>query len=290
VRAAQAGVERAEVIFRTINALVNAQLRPGADGSRAQAELAAARTQLIQAQQATEIARATLSQFTGADPAQISIAAARFRELPPGQNPAPLNPSLNPIAIEQTAVVEQAQAQLRILERSYFPRFYLQASAYSRGTGAELNGDRLGALNGLAPNVQNYALGFSVTFPVFDFASIRAREAAQSATIRAQTARAQQIATDLRAQWNTAVATLEGARKIATNTPVEISAAHAALDQATARYQAGLANIDELAEAQRLLTQAEIDDALARLGIWRGLLGVAAAAGDIQPFLAEASQ
>jgi outer membrane protein TolC len=142
----------------------------------------------------------------------------------------------------------------------------------------------------LAPNVQNYALGFSVTFPVFDFASIRAREAAQSATIRAQTARAQQIATDLRAQWNTAVATLEGARKIATNTPVEISAAHAALDQAAARYQAGLANIDELAEAQRLLTQAEIDDALARLGIWRGLLGVAAAAGDIQPFLAEASQ
>jgi outer membrane protein TolC len=290
VRAAQAGVDRAEVIVRTINALVNAQLRPGADGSRALAELAAARTQLIQAQQATEIARATLSQFTGADPAQISIAAARFHELPTNQTQAPLNTSLNPIAIEQTAVVEQAQAQLRILERSYFPRFYLQASAYSRGTGAELNGDRLGAFNGLAPNVQNYALGFSVTFPVFDFASIRAREAAQSATIRAQTARAQQIATDLRAQWNTAVATLEGARKIATNTPVEISAAHAALDQAAARYQAGLANIDELAEAQRLLTQAEIDDALARLGIWRGLLGVAAAAGDIQPFLAEASQ
>ena len=60
--------------------------------------------------------------------------------------------------------------------------------------------------------------------------------------------------------------------------------------QATARYQAGLGNIDEVAEAQRLLTQAEIDDALARLGVWRGLLAVATARGDIQPFLAEASQ
>jgi outer membrane protein TolC len=60
--------------------------------------------------------------------------------------------------------------------------------------------------------------------------------------------------------------------------------------QATARYQAGLANIDELAEAQRLLTQAEIDDALARLGVWRGLLAVATAAGDIQPFVAEVGQ
>ena len=49
--------------------------------------------------------------------------------------------------------------------------------------------ENLGGLNGLAPNVQNYALGFSVTFPVFDLPSIRAREAGQSATIRAETAR-----------------------------------------------------------------------------------------------------
>ena len=69
---------------------------------------------------------------------------------------------------------------------------------------------------------------------------------------------------------------------MAANTPVQVAAARAATDQATARYQAGLGNIDEVAEAQRLLTQSEIDDALARLGVWRGLLGVATAAGDIQ--------
>jgi len=51
-----------------------------------------------------------------------------------------------------------------------------------------------------------------------------------------------------------------------------------------------LGNIDEVAEAERLLTQAEIDDALARLGTWRGLLGLAAAAGDLDPFLAEAGR
>jgi outer membrane protein len=135
--------------------------------------------------------------------------------------------------------------------------------------------------------VQNYALGFTVTFPVFDFASLQAREAAQSATLRAETARAQQIATDLKAQWNTAVATLEGARRVAANTPVQVTAARAAAEQATARYQSGLGNIDSVAEAQRLLTQAEIDDALARLAVWRALLAIATAAGDIRPFLAE---
>ena len=152
VRAAQAGVDRAEVLSRTIGALVNAQLRPGADASRAQAELAAARTQLIQAQQAVEVARANLSQFVGLEPAQITVSAPRLLQLPPDQTVAPLDTATNPLAVEQNAVVGQLRAQLRILERSYFPRFYLQGSAYARGTGAEVNGNNLGGLNGLAPD------------------------------------------------------------------------------------------------------------------------------------------
>jgi outer membrane protein TolC len=166
----------------------------------------------------------------------------------------------------------------------------LQGSAYARGTGAELNGALLGGLNGLAPSVQNYALGFTVTFPAMDLPAIQAREAMQSASVRAQAARSQQIAVELRARWNAATARLRGAREVASNTPVQVSAARAAVQQATARYQAGLANIDDLAEAQRLLTQAEIDDALARLSVWRGLLEIATVAGDLQPFLVQASQ
>jgi outer membrane protein TolC len=288
--AAQAGVDRAETILKTITAQVEAQLRPGADQSRAEAELAAARTQLIQAQQAIEISCATLSQFTGTHPEQTAVTAGSLLQLPPEQAaPAP-ETAANPLVVEQNAVVEQARAQLQVFERSYFPKFYLQGAAYARGTGAETDGDRLGGLNGLAPNVQNYALGFSVTFPIFDLPALRAREAAQSATIRAQTARGEQIAVDLRAQWNRAVAAMNGARRIAANTPVQIAAARAAAQQAEARYRAGLGNIDEVAEAERLLTQAEIDDVLARLNVWRGLLGIATAAGDLQPFVAQASQ
>ena len=290
VAAAQAGVDRADVLSRTIGALVNAQLRPGADASRAQAELAAARTQLIQARQAVAVARANLSQFVGGEPARIAASAPKLLQLPPEHAIAPLDTAANPIAIEQNAAVDQLRAQLRILERSYFPRFYLQGAAYARGTGAEVTGNILGGLNGLAPNFQNYALGFSVAFPVFDIASIRSKETAQSATIRAETARAQQIAVELKARWNAAIATLGGARSVAANTPVQVTAARSANDQATARYRSGLANIDEVAEAQRLLAQAEIDDALARLSVWRALLGIAIAAGDLQPFLAEASQ
>src|SRR5438067_4987055 len=140
VRAAQAGVDRADVLVRSVRALVDAQLRPGADASRAEAELAAARTQVARAQQATEVARAVLAQFVGVDPDQITLAAPRLLQLPPSPAPPPFNTAANPIAVEQNAAVEQAKAQLTILDKSYYPRFFTQGSAYARGTGARVDG------------------------------------------------------------------------------------------------------------------------------------------------------
>src|SRR5262249_53889198 len=156
----------------------------------------------IQAQQAVEVARAALAPFVGVAPEQIHAVANEFAKLPPAPNATTPNQSTHPVAQEQAATVEQARAQLRVLERSYFPRFYLQGSAYARGTGAELNGSLEGGLNGLAPNVQNYALGFTVTFPLSNAPAIHAQEAAQAATVRAQSAKQEQIALELRARWN----------------------------------------------------------------------------------------
>lgn len=237
-----------------------------------------------------EVSQAILAQFVGLEAAQINVATGNLSQLPAEHTPTAPDTSANPTTIEQNAAIEQARAELQVLERSYFPRFYLQGAAYARGSGAETSGERLGGLNGLAPNFQNYALGLTVTFPISDLPSVRAREAEQTARIRTETARFDQIAVDLKAQWNRAVAAMNAARRIAGNTPTEIAAAHAAVQQATARYQSGLGNIDDLAEAQRLLAQAEVDDVLARLGVWRGLLGIASAAGDIQPFVAEANR
>ena len=98
-------------------------------------------------------------------------------------------------------------------------------------------------------------------------------------------ARYDQAIQQLTGQWEKARAAWESARQVAENTPIQLRAARATETQARARYQAGLANIVEVADAQRLLVQAEIDDALARLGVWRGLFLMAAAKGDLEPFL-----
>jgi len=124
-----------------------------------------------------------------------------------------------------------------------------------------------------------------VTFPAFDLPSIRARKEVEHYHELAEAAKYDQVLQNLTGELEKAKATLAGARRVAANTPVQLEAARATEQQATARYKAGLANIVEAAEAQRILTQAEIDDALARLSIWRALLAVAAAEGDLEPYL-----
>lgn len=290
-QAARAAVDSWQILLRSIHALVAAQLRPGADESRVQAELALAQTQLAQAEQAIDVARATLSQFLGLPPGQLNLNPSKLvSQLPAQRTEAPLLAATNPLSVEQKAVTAQAQSQLKALERAWYPQFFVQGLAAARGTGMLTDGARLGGLNGLAPTVQNYGIGLTVTFPVMDKFAIREQEAMQSASIRASQAQYQLVTTNLQAQFDTAVATLAGARRVAANTPIEVSSASTAVRQATAQYQSGLTPIDNLAQSQRLLVQAQIDDALARLNVWRARLQVETARGNIQPFLAEATQ
>ena len=82
-----------------------------------------------------------------------------------------------------------------------------------------------------------------------------------------------------------AAAMVQAARAIAANTPVQLAAARQSEAQAAARYQAGLASIVEVADAQSLLAQAELQDQLARIDVWRARLAQSVAQGTLTPFL-----
>jgi outer membrane protein TolC len=196
----------------------------------------------------------------------------------------------HPVMAEQKAVTEQSSARLHAIERSRLPQFSVEGAAFARGTGAENDGQRLAGANGLAPTVANYAVGVNVTFAFMDFASIHARETAQAATVRANRGKEQLADRNLQEQFAKARAAVRAAREVAANTPVEVKAAHTAFDQARVRYQAGLAPIDDVAQAQRLVVQAEMDDSIARLSVWRALLQLDASRGDIQPFMQTVSK
>ena len=283
--AAEADLQRRETFDKAVRVLVDNQLRAGADRSRADAELARARVNLARAQQQEKISVAALTDILGMPDTLVEVQERALFVAPPEGSPASTPITSNPIAEVQRARVEEAQAQVHILDRSYYPKFYFQSSVYGRGSGWDPAGNFEGGTAGLGPDRANWAAGLTVTFPVFDIFAIRSRKAVESANERAEAARYDQDLQDLTGQLRKAQASLEGARKVAENTPVELDAARNTETQERSRYQAGLATLVEVADAQSLLVQAETDDALARLAVWQNLAAVAASQGDLQPFL-----
>jgi outer membrane protein TolC len=163
----------------------------------------------------------------------------------------------------------------------------VQSSVFARGSGANADGTFGGGADGLGLDRANWAAGVQIIFPnVFDFSSLHARQAAAAATARAEVARQDEARLTIAGERQAATAMLQAARAVAANTPVQIAAAQQSAAQATARYQAGLASIVEVAEAQSLLAQSDVQDQVARVDVWRALLVQAVASGSIDSFLA----
>lgn len=289
-QAAQSAVDRAEVLVRSVTALVNAELRPGADLSRADTELDAAQTQRMQAARAVGEATAALAELTGIATNGLSVNPGALLQLPPDTAFPKGDFANSPAAKEQQALIAESEARLRVLQSSYRPTFELQASAYARGSGALTDGSSLGTWNGLAPTYFNGAAGLTVTFPLFALPSIRAQAAQEEAIGRSAAASYRQVLADLQAQFEAAESTLVQARGIAAETPKEIADARTGFEQANAQYRAGLTGVVAVAEAQRFLAQAEIDNSLAHLSVWRALLEIQIAQGDVSSFLGQASR
>jgi len=287
VTAARADVERWQVFSRIVGVLVQQELRPGADGSRAEAELAMARTRLLQAQSLEQQAQATLASLMGVAGTAIQVESRALLASSPTNSVPPLPPANHPLAREQHASVEEVQAHERVISRTDYPRFFVESEAFVRSSGANPDGAYAGGLKGLGLDRGNWLAGISVVFPnLSDFSARRDEKRMAEAQERSQEARYQQTLQDLAGQAAAAEAAFQAAVQIAQNTPVALAAARQAETQARARYQAGLTNLVEVAEAESLLAQAERDDAVARIGAWRGLFDVAVAQGDLGPFLA----
>jgi outer membrane protein TolC len=286
VHSAEAAVARSKTVLEMVGAQVRAELRPGADMSRAQAELAVSENQLIQAQKAVAESTAAVKQFLKSE-AQVTPSPGPMLERLPDTGAD--SGGEHPRIVEQQAAMAEAEAAKRALQLSWYPRIVAQGASYARGTGAMPDGSTLGGVNGLGPNIHNWGAGLTVTFPILEQPAVRARLDGQEARIRSESAKLSGVRRQLTAEAERAEAELEGSRRIAANTPVQLEAATASLQQISARYKAGLGTLSEVAEAQRLVTQAEIENRLAKLSAWRALLQLAYARGDLDMFI-EASR
>ena len=186
--------------------------------------------------------------------------------------------------LAQQSLLDTIRARQNILARSYYPRFNWQSALFARGSGAFVDGS-LKYTRGFYPDTANWATGLSLSFSPTDIFGLRAKKKIESFNFITEQARYDQTLQRLKASDAKAKVLLDSAHKFAANAPLQLKAAQETELRIRARYQAELATITEVAEAQRLLTQAEVEISLAKLSVWRALLAQATANGDLTPFL-----
>jgi len=286
VRAARVNVERGQVLATVTKSLVDQALRPGADLARAEAELASAQTILARAEQTRDVRRAQLAEAIGNTALRVEAAPSGLLGPVDGiaaRAAAPSSPSpAHPDIVQSNAAITRATEATRLVDVEFLPRLDLVAALWTRGSGYFQS-----PASGLVPDIANWAAGATLTWSFLDIPTIRARARVASATRDVAVARRDETVLSIAGQLATSTAVLRGALAVARQTPATLSAARTAEQQATARFKTGLAPVVDVADADRVLSQAEIDDAVARLEVRRALLLLARASGDLQPFFTQ---
>ncbi|MBX9571239.1 MAG: TolC family protein [Candidatus Obscuribacterales bacterium] len=285
VRAQQAALERMKVFAMTVHQQVKADLKPGVDASRVDAELAIAEDNLISAEQAREIRRATLAERMGMAGAYVETIHGPLLTVPTlPATVVKVQPfEYHPLALHQDAEVKTLHARYQVIQHEWRPHIFFESGIFGRGSGAQVN--RSVASLGYLPNVPNWAVGVKAQMHLMDYFSVRAQKDIVANREQAERAKYAEIMQILKGDDARAKAMIDGATRLAANAPKFLKAAQDTELRARTRYGVGLANINDVALAEKLLIQAQVTNELAGLAVWRSYLAAAEARGDLTPLL-----
>lgn len=288
-KAASASVERWRTALDSVDVLVTNGLRPGADSSRLRAELARAEAEQLASTQRTQQYLAEVGRYLMEPEKRLALEARWVSELyaadASASTAAVSTASTHPLVALRNASVSALSADAALSQREWLPKVNLYSAVSGRGSGARNDGTFHGGAVGLYPDTGNWAVGIGVTVDLFDWKRYRSVKELRDHRVEEARARESEASIELRTLIEQARIAFETSIAISKKTPEAVRAARELLTQSEVRYRTGLGTITELAEAQRTFQQAEVDDALARVSVWRAAYGMAAARGDLKEFL-----
>lgn len=285
IRAKTAALEHMEAANLRARTLVAEGLRPGVEAADWDYEVAKARIALIKAERDTRLALVGLAEKLGIAASDIDIISSTLTRRPRqvGEQ-GPFDLSAHPLALLKTAEVSRWRAKQVVLDKAYRPHLWLNASVWGRGSGSSVNPVKQVA-GGVLPQVFNYMVGASFSFPIMEYFPLKAqKEMARSNEMaaRADLDLAMQI---LEKKDARARILLAQSRAVAEQTPALVEAARVREIKVLKRYSTGLTNMVSLADAEKALAEAEVEDAVAQVEVWRAILMLAYVQGNLGSFM-----
>jgi outer membrane protein len=282
VRASDEAYERSRVHRDLAKRGVDAGLRSPIELTRAEADLARFDVGRIKARGGEAVAQSVLSAAIGAPDGAVDISP---ETLQPGDMPAlpeaiALARQRDPRLAETITQLKAAEVHTRAVGAELRPDLALTGTLSGRAGGAPPSSGPTANGEGWVPNVRNWDAGLIFSWPLFDGTINARRNAAHSAEdvrrSEIDVVSEQDLAAVRQAYIEVRVA---NAALVALNDSVV--AGRANYDQANARFASGVGNAVELADAEAVRTNAEIQLALGQFeaGRARAAFGRAIAEG-----------
>ncbi len=277
VRASDEAYARSKAHRELAAAGVKSGLRPPIELTRAEAELDRTDASRIRAQGALEQARVAFAATVG--DAELAV-DADDRSVPPSlELPASTDEGVrqafdrNPRWREALAEHRAFELETQALRAEYRPELYAQGVLFGYAGGIPPNNDPTAIGAGWLPSVPNYAVSLLVNVPVFDYPLLtRARVAeAREGTSAARVAETKEA---LGSAVRSAYVAHEVAKAALPSLERAVKAANDNWAQADARFRAGLGTSVELADADALRQDAEIQLALGQFNLARAAFAV----------------
>ena len=189
VKAAQANVDRFAEFSRVVHAQARADLRPEADASLADAQLANAQNDLIRARLQYDLAIAELANSLGVGGKRLAIDSSEIIDVaePPDMQLGTPSFESHPLSLRGKATILREVAYKRILDKEYYPVFRWLGGMNFRGSSLNTKGlDQSADAHGFATAIPNWNVGVVIDFPFMDILRIQAQKKVVQERIAAQ--------------------------------------------------------------------------------------------------------
>jgi outer membrane protein len=281
VAAAEGAFTRADAHLAMARAGVESGMRPAIEITRSEADRMRFDVGRIRARGGLAAAQAQLAAAVGADDAALDAA-----EDPGAAGAVPSLEELlreagtrDPVVLEALARVKEQESRTRAIKAEMRPNVWLSGTISGRAGGATPSSGDAAYGRGWIPSVPNWDVGVVFAWRVYD-PTVLAR--ADASRAREEVRRAE--LDDAKRRGVAAVQRAYVAAEVAESAlPALVRAREAAqanYAQVDARFKTGLATGVELADAEALRTEAEIQEAIGRFEQGRARAALGRAAGE----------
>lgn len=280
VKAATSAVSRAKVHRDQAKAGVDVGLRRPIELTRAQAVLDRYELERLRGTGSVTVAQAVLAAIVGVPDHLLDIASTppMLAELPPLSD-AFDSMARHPDIQRAVALIRAQEKQTQAIAGEMRPNLLVSTAISGNAGGATPTSGDHADFHGALPVIPNWDVGLILSWPLFD-QTVRARAGQSRAAEQLYKEESAATRLKLAAAIEQAYTEVRTARDALPILQHRLDAAIANYDQASARFDAGMGNAIEMADAEDLRTSAEIDLA-------EGSYDVARARAALGRFIAE---